>query len=337
MLVLSLDVKDLASVRFGYSPIQETVQSMWALRNPERHPVHRKWRDKALPRLDEFDWPLLNALIGPGGWVPDFLTPYPETNVPRFDDEIATLGHTEPERVRRDIHASNIGRDRRPRSLPKVLRGADHDPAGLRDAIADALASYWQILIAPHWPRLCDVLDGDIDYRSRILATAGAAELFDSLGSPLTWHDGRLELDARGLDAEAAVDGRGLMLTPSLFANSVNSMIDERLPPVLCYPARGRAELWSTSRPAGSDLAALLGATRAALLSGLDAPATTTQLALRLNLTPGGVSQHLKILHNSGLLRRTRTGRAVFYKRSEIADQLVLAAGRSAQPESPSP
>jgi len=124
----------------------------------------------------------------------------------------------------------------------------------------------------------------------------------------------------------ADIDGRGLMLTPSVFENGVNSMIDERLPPVLCYAARGRARLWSAARPAGAELAALLGATRAALLVELSEPATTTQLAVRLSLTPGGVSQHLRVLHHSGLVRRTRAGRVVNYQRSTVGDQLLEAA-----------
>ena len=83
------------------------------------------------------------------------------------------------------------------------------------------------------------------------------------------------------------------MLTPSVFENSVNTFIDQQLPPVLCYPARGIARLWTSGAAVEPELAALLGATRASLLIEVREPATTTQLAARLNLTPGGVSQHL--------------------------------------------
>lgn len=323
MLTLRLNVTDLASVRFGYSPIQEAVQSMWALRSPERFVIHRVWRATAIPLLERFDWPLLEALIGPGGWIPDFLTPYPTTNVPEFSDEIVALRRTDPDRVRHDIHEANRGRDRRPRALPSALSTVDEHPAAVRDAIADALCAYWELLIAPHWPRLRDVLDDDITYRSRTLASHGAGELFNGLGSPLTWSDGALVLDATGLDADADVDGRGLMLTPSLFANSVNSNIDERLPPVLCYPARGRARVWGTAPPAADNLAALVGATRATLLVELDEPATTTQLAQRLGVTPGAISQHLQVLFNSRLVQKVRTGRVVLYRRSELGDRIV--------------
>src|SRR5437764_5517437 len=162
MLTLHLDVADLASLRFGYSPIQETVQSMWALRHPGYHRHHQPWRAAAIPLLTRFDWPLLDSLEGPRGWIPDFLTPYPHTNTPAFADEIAALRRTDPDRVRRDILAAYVDFDGRTAPRPDTLAELDHDPAGLRDAIADALQNYWELLIAPHWPRLRDVLDDDL-------------------------------------------------------------------------------------------------------------------------------------------------------------------------------
>ena len=67
----------------------------------------------------------------------------------------------------------------------------------------------------------------------------------------------------------------------------------------------------------------MLGRSRAALLADLDAPRTTTDLAQRLDMTPGGVSQHLSVLKDSGFVTARRNGRAVLYCRSELADQLV--------------
>jgi DNA-binding transcriptional ArsR family regulator len=282
-----------------------------------------------VPLLDRFDWPLLDSLEGPLGWIPDFLTPYPETNVPRFADELATLRRTTPSRVRQDIHAAYVDVDGVPGELPATLAERLRRPAALRGAIADALQSYWDLLIEPYWPRLRDVLDNDIQFRARQLAAEGAGRLFRGLHRNLRWHDERLEVEAAGLNATSDVDGRGLILTPSVFENSINTMIDEHLPPVLCYAARGRAGLWSAARPPGAELAALLGGTRAALLTELGEPATTSQLALRLGLTPGGVSQHLRVLLDSGLLRRSRNGRVVIYQRTAVGHHLVKASRRS--------
>ena len=69
----------------------------------------------------------------------------------------------------------------------------------------------------------------------------------------------------------------------------------------------------------------MLGRSRATLLGDLDAPRTTTDLAARLDMTPGGVSQHLSALRESGLVSSRRNGRQVLYCRSPLADELVAA------------
>ncbi|MEU5995094.1 ArsR family transcriptional regulator [Spirillospora sp. NPDC047418] len=40
-------------------------------------------------------------------------------------------------------------------------------------------------------------------------------------------------------------------------------------------------------------------------------------------MTPSAVSQHLRILHDAGLLTRARDGRHVLYRRSPLGDQLM--------------
>ena len=102
-------------------------------------------------------------------------------------------------------------------------------------------------------------------------------------------------------------------------------MTEEPWQPTLIYPARGVALLWEEAAAAPDALAKVLGRSRAALLADLDAPRTTTDLALRLEMTPGGVSQHLSVLKESGFVTARRNGRAVLYCRSELADQLVTA------------
>ncbi|MGZ4753128.1 MAG: ArsR/SmtB family transcription factor, partial [Oryzihumus sp.] len=103
---------------------------------------------------------------------------------------------------------------------------------------------------------------------------------------------------------------------------------DTSEPPVVSYPARGRGTVWEAAPDPGSPaLVALVGAARAQLLDLLDRPATTTELAQRLAVTPSAVSQHLRVLRAAGLLNRARSGRTVLYLRSPLADSLVGAAG----------
>ncbi|MFD0851949.1 ArsR/SmtB family transcription factor, partial [Actinomadura adrarensis] len=60
----------------------------------------------------------------------------------------------------------------------------------------------------------------------------------------------------------------------------------------------------------------------AALLVLLDDALPTVELARRLKVTPSAVSQHLRVLHENGLVTRTRDGRHVLYRRSDLGDRL---------------
>jgi DNA-binding transcriptional ArsR family regulator len=70
-------------------------------------------------------------------------------------------------------------------------------------------------------------------------------------------------------------------------------------------------------------LGALIGAPRAQLLEMLAEPLPTIELARRLKVTPSAVSQHLKVLHATGLVTRARDGRQVLYRRTTLGDRLA--------------
>ncbi|WP_336207249.1 ArsR/SmtB family transcription factor [Nonomuraea sp. LPB2021202275-12-8] len=97
--------------------------------------------------------------------------------------------------------------------------------------------------------------------------------------------------------------------------------------PNLVYPAPGVGTVWSHGIvPTTGALDALIGRTRARILVTLSAAATTSILARRLSMAPGAVSQHLKVLGESGLVTRRRSGREVFYERSQLGDTLCAAS-----------
>jgi DNA-binding transcriptional ArsR family regulator len=92
----------------------------------------------------------------------------------------------------------------------------------------------------------------------------------------------------------------------------------------LLYPARGTATVWEDGVSAASGaVEELLGPARARLLGALRSPATTSALALRFGVTPSAVSQHLAVLHRSGLVDRERSGRRVLYQASELGLALL--------------
>ncbi|MGV4983244.1 ArsR/SmtB family transcription factor [Streptomyces sp. NRAIS4] len=63
---------------------------------------------------------------------------------------------------------------------------------------------------------------------------------------------------------------------------------------------------WLVAITRPGDTAALLGVTRARLLSGLQIPRSTAELSERHFLAASTISYHLSILHRSGLVTRTR-------------------------------
>lgn len=318
VIELRLDVGDLADTRFAISPLFETVMSLRVPLVPTYFVLQRAWWERVQGELDGIDMDLLAALVGARRWVPDFLTPRPETPVPVFEAELAQVRDTPPEKIAPDIAAAHLGTP--PANLPLDR------PAYLRDRIADTLEAYWQAALAPHWPRMRGVLEADMLYRAQRLAQGGARGLFADLHPAVRWADGVLRLDASVPGGLVEITGRGLCISPSLFVNSLAYPIDTAEPPSIAYPARGIATLWSSPPPDRPEaLTALLGRRKAELLTCLDRPASTTDLARRLDVTPGAVSQSLTVLLNAGLLSRARVGRVVLYARTDLGEQLSMA------------
>jgi DNA-binding transcriptional ArsR family regulator len=259
--------------------------------------------------------------------VPDFLTPRPTNFIPRFEDELAGVRATAPEIVRRDLLATHA-----PEVVPESLAAAaasDLKAVGaLRDAICDALADYWEKFMAPAWPEMQLVLEADTTYRARRLATGGARLLFADMHPNLRWSHGVLSIDEMMSEGTIEAGGRGLLLVPSIFAYKPVPPLDPTEPPSIGYPSRGIATLWAP--PPQPDLAALvdlLGRQRTRLLQMLDEPLPTIEIARRLKVTPSAVSQHLQVLHATGLVTRARDRRHVLYRRTPTGDQLT--AGRA--------
>lgn len=318
MLALKLGVEDLASLRFAHSPMQETVMSLWVWQNPVRFAIHQPLVRSSSQLLGEFDWPLLQALIGPRGFLADFLTPRPLSPRPEFAEELAVVRATAPELVLAGLVEAANGEPLHPR-----LHRVRTDPAGLAEEICAALAAYWELVLEPHWPRLSAILATDILYRAKWLAASGAAGVFRDIDPGLVWTEGQLQVDEPNVEAVLEVKGNGLIFTPSLFCNRALTMIDVSLPPRLIYPARGRGTAWSSelaeSRQA---LADLVGPTRAQILAALSEPVSTTELSNRLGLSQGTVSRHLGVLHRVGLAEKSRVGHAILYSRTRLGDRL---------------
>ena len=322
---------DVSHLRFAFSPLWEVIASLRVIQAPGRHALHLPWATEARAaiRAAGLDLSLPFALVPPTGYIADFVTPPPTTPLPDFADELATVVATP-----RDIVIDNV------RAMDGVHAGAGPDQARVEALwaamiaeperhvaeLVDVLRAYWELVIEPHWPRLRALLDADVLYRSRELARGGANGVFTDLHPDVRWDSAVLTV-AKKYCKTLTLEGQGMVLVPCAFAwPSVLVMDEGPWQPTLIYPARGVATLWEAGECAPTGLAGVLGRTRADLLSALAGPAATGELATRLGVTAGAVSQHIGVLRGAGLVVTQRVGRRTVHARTSLADALVAAS-----------
>jgi hypothetical protein len=310
---------DVARIRFAFSPLFEVVLSLLVLRAPASHSLHLPWVRATRPLLADLDLSELFALVPVRGATADFLTLPPASPLPDFAEELQLVRATPPDRV-----VAELGEvPGLPEPAAERIRG---DPEAAIGRLADTLQAYWDIALAGHWPRIQALLAADVLWRSRRLAVGGTRALFEDLHETIAWQGGRLSA-ADPFGYSGSLSGEGLLLVPAVMTwPRVRKMI-EPYQPMLAYPARGIGTLWETGAPPASHaLAALIGPTRAAMLTALAEPSSTTALARRLAITPGAVSQHLSVLLDAGMVTRSRVGRSVLYLRTRSGDTLAAAS-----------
>lgn len=333
LLVLELEVADLAATRFAVSPLGETLRAVQLLGNPDPPALNRPWVRWARAELDQrpLQLPRLWPLIVHGRpYVPEFLFPAPAGRSPALGVELARVRATPDEAVRASLRRV-FGDGQWPDSATEL----GERPGDSLAQIAAEITECHDRLIAPHWERLRSVFDADIAYHAGLLAGGGARSLFSDLHPDFRWTAGRLLLsDAEPGPADGGVKlgPDGIVLVPSVFIwpewsvkKTTSTQTD------LWYPARGAGSVWEggvlwSAGPEAGDLEAaeaLLGSPRVRLLVALRSPATTTALAHRLGVTPSAVSQHLAVLYRGGLLDKQRSGRTVLYQISELGLALL--------------
>jgi DNA-binding transcriptional ArsR family regulator len=317
---IQLSGTDMARVRFGLSAVSETIRAMRVIADPGLSAIHLPWVRWATPRLpDDPDIALLRRLLN-GRAVPLALLPTPDTRLPDLRDELRRVRQASPTRTIESLD-SIFGR-------PRWLDGFFEDPAALLGRMAGAIERCHDAVISPHWPRMRAVLEADIDFRARRLASAGVERVIRELHPDVRWTDGEVQLwPSRPGKPGGVVEttGAGLVLSPMVFGwPSPSAALRPTGVACIRYPARGIGTLWElpVERP-GAALCDLLGTTRAGILVALAEPADTPTLARRLDVTPGAVSQHLRVLRDAGLVRTARDGRSALHLRTKRADVLL--------------
>lgn len=321
MITIELAMSDLANVRFAISPSWELAISLRVLAAPGAHAAHVPWvRRHRAEVLADPDLQALVALTRGTGPLPGFLAATPQGTPGDPEQEIDAILAVDPAVIITEIQ--HLSGPQPPAAVQALVREPDRVPALLREQ----MHRYWATALAAHWPRMVALLEGDVVHRGRKLANAGPAALFGDLDPAVSWSmDGRLLIEKPTSEVIHTLSGRGLVLVPSVFAwPHVYVKATDPWQPVLRYPTRGVGALWEQAgHEDGSDLAAVLGHTRAQLLALTEDPRTTMELARATGLAAGGISTHLDRLVRSGLLARHRQGRTVAYVRTPKAEVLL--------------
>jgi DNA-binding transcriptional ArsR family regulator len=309
---------DLLRTRFAISPLIELAASTYVLRLPQQFPEHRPWIEDVAPRVAGLELDLVYAAspLGRTAW-PNFDAPPPVLPHPRIEDELDRLAATDPELVRSDVRRAY------PDGVPADARAYVDEPARALVGFVDQARSLWDAALAPWWPRMSAFLEGEIAARARRLVATGSEAAFADLDPTVTW-DGR-DLTVSPVTPaprDVDLDGRGLLLIPSVLAWGVWPRVDAPWDPALTYQPPGVGDLWLRDAGGGSALEDLIGRRRAALLRSLERPTSTRSLALRTGWSAGGVSSHLGVLRRAGLVARRREGRQVVYSRTAAGDAL---------------
>ncbi|MEU7799237.1 winged helix-turn-helix domain-containing protein [Micromonospora arborensis] len=323
MMLVGLDARDLAMTRFAVSPLWEAVASVRIIKRPHQFPEHLAWYEQARPRLAGMDWGLLADLVRmPTPVIPTFVCPPPATSQPTLDVELATLVATPSEAVRASLDAL-------PGPRSSSLAALYADPSAELARLATVIRAYVGVVIDPYWPRMRTLLEREVLLGAQRMATDGVHGLLNQLDPFVRLDADTLSVEHIVLAGTVRLDGRGLLLVPSVFSGRrVWSNFGSPGQAVLRFPARAVATLWERDpTPHRRGLARVLGRSRAALLHELAVPTSTLELAERCGLTPGTVSQHLGALREAGLVGTHRVGRFVLYARTTAAEALIAASG----------
>jgi len=330
VVTLVFSLSDALRYRFIISPVGEVVTLTRAMAMPDsfKEGSPAAWlrrHELARRRLErEHDLRPMLTLMAAGRYYPDFLTPAGEAGVGDIEHELDEVRAMPEGRARAEIERTlATARPTFAPLEPEVERQLCSPGAPAR--LADQLMLVWQKLVEPSWLRIRDVLDRDVLHRSRALARGGLAGLFGGLAPLIVLEEPELRIQCCGVVETRTLDGRGVVLRPSVFAWPYTAVtLDETRAPEVFYPARGVASLfWRVPHDGVAALATLIGKTRAQVLAILDEPMHTSGLARIFGRSPGNIADHLKALRAAGLIERARVGRNVIYSRTPLGEALL--------------
>ncbi|WIN00353.1 winged helix-turn-helix domain-containing protein [Actinoplanes oblitus] len=313
MTQIRLGPEALRASRFALSPLAETFSRLVALRR-EQDGGRPGAQARALAGWlgdDPFAAGLVR-LISATKYLPDFVAIPPTSMTTRIEDELAEMRALQPDAAAR----ATIAESRRYAWKTNDLEWADVD--GVTTRAAAVFARIWEWFVEPDWPRRRAVMERDIRHRAGVLATRGWRDALSGMGK-IRWAAPDAIFFSPQAHADLNVGEQGLVLVPH--TGTVGRWMCEAPPRLaLVYPARGALE---EVRVAAGGVARLIGEGRARVLGALADASTPSQLAALLGVSLGTVSGHLAALRDAGVVVGRRSGRAVYYERTPLGDDLA--------------
>ncbi|MBT2468022.1 winged helix-turn-helix transcriptional regulator [Streptomyces sp. ISL-66] len=322
MLRVHFTTEDLLNVTFASEPLPmvELAMALVAWQRRDEQAVFGRWRSRVGQELPGRIRPLLD-LLRPDGDNPQFVEPYSRT----VEEGLAAVREAGP-LLSVDQLDRIIARAPGPGSWLRALWGQDREAW---EQLGGALRSAYEVVIAPHWPRIRQSFQADVAWRTRLLAAHGIKACLASTHPRADWAGSVFQV---GLppDYAATLGGRGLLLMPSPFWTGRPLLAEGPEGPdgrrLLMYPALTPLPLIGPG-PAEGALDALLGRTRAAVLQLLIQQRTTSELARDLDISLPSVSEHTRTLRAAGLITTRRDGKAVLHSATGLGVDLLHSGG----------
>ncbi|MFD0636739.1 helix-turn-helix domain-containing protein [Catenulispora yoronensis] len=232
---------------------------------------------------------------------------------------------TDPDRL-----ADYIRTLSRTRPVTEFVRSLAEGQAQAYASLGRAVADLQAVALDPYRRRISAATAAAAAQARARAAKSGPDVMLRSLHPGVRWERSMLILETVST-AEVELDGRTLVLSPSVFSirpGHSGDMFHDRL--VVYYPASHSPLVRDpgTQEP-GPSLVALLGATRAAALSVvIGAPGLTTGgLATALGVSASTASEHAAVLREARLITTFREGMSVHHQATRLGLELADILG----------
>jgi DNA-binding transcriptional ArsR family regulator len=297
---------DLLQVTFADepSPLMELSLALATLqRNNDAEPELLSWRRQLRQDLPGLARVLLE-IVPPTANGPLFLDP----PSPDLDSGLDQVMITPRPFVESELHKVL---DTRPSPSPWARDLIAHNGRAWK-ALYQSLRTAHDSVLRPDWDMLVTGFQWERAWRIQQLARLGVREMFASWAPRLRWRGTILEVD-HPRDLDIVPTGRGIRLLPSLVWTGRPLIATQpQGPTLLLFPALACLPQLLAA-PADNRLIALLGFTRAHVLSVLTHPCNTSEIARAVGISKSSASEHATVLRNAGLITTRRDGKSVLH------------------------